>query len=260
MLIIGGGLLVVAVVCGVLAWQARRRTQAIDDAMPALCGDLGRLAGPGDAFTAGRVKLKGSGRAQEAPLTSPLASQPCVWYRTRVTEHYRVREMRGSGDNRTETLVDKHRVVSDEASEATFLLADETGTVPVDPHAAKVDQPVEVFDRTDTGGGGILGATRLTVDLGPIRLGNTGEGTVGYRHEEWIIPVDQALYVVGEVSGLAGTARVAKPASGGELLISTRSEDQVRSGSQRRLALLGVGSAASLVAAIVLLALGAKAR
>lgn len=130
-----------------------------------------------------------TGRADVAPggtIRAPLTRRECVWWR------YRVEERQNSGRN------DRWRTVSQETSEETFLLSDDSGACVVDPGGAEVypstkrvwygstDWPAEALGTSNV----VFGAFQR------------------YRYIEYLIPTASTLNIIGEFRtlGAAGVA------------------------------------------------------
>jgi hypothetical protein len=101
---------------------------------------------------------------------APFSGTPCAWYRTKAT---------AKTSQGTRTFID-------EKSKAPFYLQDATGRIVIDPENAAVDGPVQTMDERRP-------------DNGPLP-GLEGDVTE-YRYEEWILPVDRPLYVLGTSTG-----------------------------------------------------------
>ncbi len=85
------------------------------------------------SLAAGEVRLVGTIEAGPVTLVSPLQSEPCVWYRARVTEQ--------RGRDRVTTL-DEQRAVG-------FRLRDASGTIRLFPRGASFDAPAQLHAATD---------------------------------------------------------------------------------------------------------------
>ena len=193
-----------------------------------------------------RVELKGRAAAPDGgPLTSPLTSTPCVWYRTRTS--VRTRETTRDSEGRSRTS-EQERTLSQEASEVAFALADDTGTVAVDPRGANIDQPRQVADRFERSQSGV------TVNLGPVTLRGDGD-VLGYRHQEWVIREGDPLYVLAGAWGDPARGEVRAPRTG-EYLISLRSEEELVSSAGRWSTGFAIAGAVLAVAAVALAVAG----
>ena len=112
------------------------------------------------------------------------------------------------------------RTLRDFKSDAPFAIDDGTGQAVIYPEDADVDSPVSVLDEFDR-------------DSGPSGLTEKFEDSIrgvdesiGFRREEWIIPLEQQLFVQGEVTDEGGKLRLKKPEKGA-FQVSTRSEREL---------------------------------
>jgi hypothetical protein len=146
-----------------------------------------------------------------SPLTSELGAAACVYYRSIVTREYEETiEERESGGRRSARTRRGSEVVSRNERSCPFILRDETGSVEVDPSGAKLGGE-KIVSRFEPAGVGSLVVGSLKLDLGAL-VGLGGRRTVGYRIEEWAIPLGKRLYVVGEASDAGGSLRLRRPA------------------------------------------------
>jgi hypothetical protein len=205
------------------------------------CADVKDLLGT-DAL----AECDGRADAQSL-LTAPFSGQPCVWYRSTVSHIYWAWENH-NGERRRER---KKRTVSEQRSDAPVTLTDDSGTVLVDPRDATIDHPRKVFDEFEK-----EGSTGFSLDLGTLTV-NRGD-TIGFQREEWIIGPGEQLYVLGGVSDHTGDVAITKPATDrGELLISTRSEEQILGSTQRLKLGLFAGAGLAMVTGVALLVFAA---
>jgi hypothetical protein len=211
------------------------------------------------------IELKGEVAPASPVLTAPLSGQPCVWYRTRVTHRFwgpvpRVNDTGGTYEGRGAC----QRVISSEGSGAPLTIDDGTGRLSIDPRGANVDGAEPSFDRFEPEGGGTFSpwlSRLLRLDyheLGFLTADGEADSvspanSIGYRREECILRPDSSLYVLGEVTDAPGALQVVKPEQAGELLISSRSEEQLISDARKRsYAMRGAAVSAVVGAAIVL--------
>lgn len=220
----GGVCVVVAVVFALLGVRARRRGQTIAETPTTRCADVGDLVA--SAANGADQRVECAGRAAPGPggpVSAPFSTRACVWYRSTITEHYWDTEHRRDSDGRTRTeRVRRQREVSDDRAEAPFALTDDSGTVLVDPRKARMDQPERVLNEFHD-----------RPREGFLKELISGDRTIGYEHEEWIIAADTPLYVNGGAVARGDGWALAIPAGGGELLVSTRSEQELLAATQR---------------------------
>ncbi|MEU9870350.1 GIDE domain-containing protein [Actinomadura sp. NPDC048021] len=134
---------------------------------------------------------------------APFSGRPCAWYRTKATAHAKTGK----------------RVFIDEKSKTPFPLRDGSGHVLIDPATAAVDGAVQTMDERRPASGELPG-----VD------GEVAE----YRYQEWILPADQPLYVLGTATG----GSVGKDRETGQYAISTRTRREYR---RRAVMFTGIG-------------------
>ena len=195
------------------------------------------------------VEVKGTLRCDE-PLTSEMAERKCAYYASTVTREY-LRDDYGDDDNdvgsdrRTE-------IIAQNVQFAPFMVEDDSGFVGVHAEGAEVDarQVVNRFDR-DTGKEG------ASISLGgaTINLGG-GEHTIGYRYTESILPVDEAVYVLGTVQEDGGIGAPQSGEEGHRFVVSHRSEEALGQSLGKTVLWLGVGGIAAVVLGVVLLVIG----
>jgi len=242
-LIAAGICAVLAVIAFFVARHNRSRRQRFVDVPTYDAVQIGQVAGDAEGM---RVELKGTAAPGEGgPVTAPLTSTPCVWYRTRTSVRTRRTTRDSDGNTRT---TQNDRTLSEETSDTAFALRDATGTVVVDPRGATIDQPREVADRFERG------APNVSVRLGPITIGGDGD-VIGYRYEEWVIREGDPLYVLAGAYGDGARGEVRAPRAG-EYLISLRSEEDLVSSAGRWSTIFGVAAGVLGVAAVVLAVLG----
>ncbi|GAA1872709.1 GIDE domain-containing protein [Actinomadura bangladeshensis] len=134
---------------------------------------------------------------------APFSGTPRAWYRTKAT----AKTSRGT------------RTFIEEKSKAPFYLQDATGRVVIAPENAAVDGPVQTMDerRTDNG-----------------QLPGLDEDVIEYRYEEWILPADRPVYVLGTSTG----GSIGKDKETGQYAISTRTRREYQ---RRAVLFMGIG-------------------
>jgi E3 Ubiquitin ligase len=185
-----------------------------------------------------RVEVKGTALPVGDGMKAPWSEVACVWYEQVTRERYWDTE-RDSGDRRRR--VEKTREVSRERSPHPFDLRDATGTVTVLREGASVDHAQKVYDRFQDkeGGGG------FQVHLGSMSFG-TGGDVIGHEREEWVIPPNTQLYVLGVVQPGATGPAVGQPREE-RFVISTRSEETLVKSALRQ---KGIGTVCGGIAAV----------
>jgi hypothetical protein len=214
-----------------------------------------------------RVELKGEIECA-SPLKAEISGVDCVHFRSVVTREYEESfvETDKDGNRRSGARKGSEQVSRNERF-APFAVRDATGTVEVDPTGAAIDEE-KVLSRFEPASVGSIsiGSRRLDLDSMGALVGaamGSGRRTVGYKLEEWALPVGRRVYVLGEASDAGGALRVAKGhGKGARFIVSLKSEeDLVRTASGLSTGLT-IGAAALAAAAVVLailLALGVVA-
>ncbi|MFB4312049.1 GIDE domain-containing protein [Actinomadura sp. GTD37] len=186
--------LLIAAVLLAAGWVWRLRFRNLHRAVRTSCAGVAGLHSG--------VPCQVSGTAL-AVQPAPFSGRPCAWYKTKATANTK------SGK----------QVFIDEKSKAPFYLRDETGHVVIDPSTAAVDGAVRTMDERRPVNGGLPGVS-----------GEVAE----YRYEEWILPADQPLYVLGTATG----GSVGKDKETGQYAISTRTRREYR---RRAVMFMGIG-------------------
>jgi hypothetical protein len=253
-LIAGIVCLVLAAAAAGYAWWQHRRHEQLAAVETSTCGHMRQLAdaanvsaGPG-VFRQ-RCELAGVARAAHVgTVTAPQTKRECVWYRSKITHEYYDWdwETDSDGDRRRERKR-KSRVLNDDKSDIPFAVDDGTGQAVVYPDKADIDSPIEVMDQFDRE------ATKDLLDLVTVSFG--GDDTIGYRRKEWIIPVEQRLFVQGEVTDEDGKLLLRKPERGA-FQVSTRSEEELAKEAQTGRKWGTVGAGALAVIGLVLVVVG----
>jgi hypothetical protein len=216
-----------------------------------LAADIAREIGQGSMNQTAEVK----GLVEcPSPLKAEMSGTECIWYRSTVTREYEEshREKDSNGNSRNTTRRGSETVSSNERR-MPFLVRDSTGTIEVDPEGAVMDgeRVLSQFEQGERGSSIRLG--NFSMNIGAI---GSGRRTLGYRLEEWAIPTGRNIYVLGEAKDDGGRLRIGKPGTkGGRFLISLKSEEQLVKAAKTGSTILGVLSAVSGVAAVVVLVL-----
>lgn len=250
--------LVAACVCGVVAYRSRRKLHEMVTTETYTAHQLAELAaasatsvGPG-LFVL-KCEVVGPVQPGEAGvLRSELTSHECVWHSYRVTrEYWGMRSVYDSSSGGRKTVPEKRtEVVAEGRSQEDIVVADPTGSVPVRLGTAEIDGTLKTVDRYDRAEGGMM------LELGGLRLplfDRTSRGTIGYRYEEWVLPVGVRTYVLGTATDASGRIEIIEPS-----IVSTMDEQQLIQESRaghRTYAPLAVVSAVAGVAFLLWAAL-----
>ncbi|GAA1900052.1 E3 ubiquitin ligase family protein [Streptomyces sodiiphilus] len=256
MMVIGAIALVAAAVCAVLAHRAQGRVRAMTTAETLPVGELRELhraaadaAGEGNfryrCEVVGVAQASGSGE-----LTAELSGTACVWHRHTVTHKYWETTTDSEGNRKRQ---ERSSVVSQHISGSPFAVRDDTGEITVDPAKNRVDGAEKVLDRFERGG---RTGAELRIGSLSVPLTSGGGDTIGYQHEEWVLPAGRRLYVLGEVSDAGGSLVIGEPEDGGHFIVSTRSEEELVRSGLRQSTGLRVAAACCAGLGVVLLVLG----
>jgi hypothetical protein len=168
-----------------------------------------------------------------------------VWYRSKTTERYE--DTDSEGRSRT-----RKRVLSEQQSGAPFTLIDDSGTVLVDAGAARVrvDCPQKTLDKFERG------SIPWALEFSSRGFGLSSNVT-GLRREEWTIGVGETLYVLGAASYRKDSAALTAPdGDDGQLLVSTRTEQQLTASGHRIHMAVRVGACVGVIGGLSLVAVG----
>ena len=224
--LLGGGVLVSALCLWGNLHQLRRRRLLEDTPTSKVLGVF-----------IGMTEIKGTAEAAE-PLTSYLAAQRCVHYAWSIEESWShtVTETYTDSDGKTKTRT-VHKsgwtTVAQGGEIMPFYLRDDTGVVLVRPTGAKIET---------------TGFFAQTVGRGdPLYYGKGPAGSVAHsdhrrRFVEHGLPLHAPLYVVGNARERTDVVapEIADDPAAELFLISTRSEEKVRSGLRGWATLWGV--------------------
>jgi hypothetical protein len=176
------------------------------------------------------------------PLVAPYSRTRCVWYRTEVWEH---RPSESSPYERLRTTL-----VSEEQSEAPFLLEDRTGSAWCYPRGAVTDKIALTHDSfvVDPLTEGVLDRTETRRELRPEHA----HSSTGRSYREWSIAPGTRLLVNGTAYEWNGNALIASSPDG-YLLLSTRTAPQFHDAHRTRQVLAGAAFLGSLAVTLWLL-------
>ena len=256
MLIAGLVLLLLAAAAGGFAWWQDRKHKELSAVDASSCGDMRQLADAASVSAGAggfRQRCELNGTAQPAyvgTVEAPQTKKECVWYRTKVTheywDYYTV-ERNGRSERERRRASE---VISEQASDIPFALDDGSGQAVIHPEDADIHEPHEVFDEFES--------DRSRPGLLDLIGSQWRDETIGYRREEWILPVGTQLFVQGEMTDEDGHLRLRKPEKG-TFRVSTSSEEELiaSAASGRKWAAAGAGALALI--GLILLVAGALA-
>ena len=255
MLIAGVVLLVLAAAAGGWAWWSNRKLEELSAVETSTCGDMRQLADAVSVSAGGgafRQRCELTGAAQPAyvgTVNAPQTGRECLWYRTKVTHEYYDYEYDHETNRRRREK--KSHTMKDEKSDIPFALDDGSGQAVIHPDDASIDAPVQVMDQMDED----TGDPMLHKLIENTSRGWDIDESIGYKREEWLIPVGQQLFVQGEITDEDGHLRLRKPEKG-PFRVSTRSEQELAEshGSHRKWS--SAGAAVLGVVGLVLVVAG----
>lgn len=253
---IGGGVLfVLGVILIVVHVRSKRRAGYLIAARPSKAGELAQTAGTVAAEIEGGdfrhfASVYGKSVCPE-PLISPLAERPCLYYSMTITrryeEEYYTKDNEGRRVRRTRT---GSQVMSRETDDTPFDIDDGTGTIDVNPRDADYDGLVETVDRFEPGH---AGHSQLRMGRWSLSVSGAGGGrrTLGYHYAERILPVEQPLTVVAEVSDATGALVLG--VGGPVFIISTRTKKEIIGSAEKTARMTAAISGICVLAGIGLL-------
>ena len=263
MLIAGVVLLLVAAGALWFARSERAEARKVTATETLGCGELSTLstsvAGEvgGGSFRQ-RCEVVGKAEAGEAGvLKAPESGADAIWHRSVVTHKYWEMEERREENRTRHVRVEKEETVSDIRSDTPFQVRDDSGAVLVSPAGADVDEPERVVDRFERHEGERESVGEAVLDAF-LRVGNE-TGTIGFKHEEWVIRPGARVYVHGEATDATGQVSFAKPSDDGDFIVSLRSEAEIVGDAERNAKIAAIAAAVAAVAGLALIAAGIAA-
>lgn len=165
------------------------------------------------------VELKG--KAKGKIIESPVSKQHVVYCRLSVLRRYerKVKKTDAKGKSYWSTQIGMESIHQGEYREK-LILEDESGSILIDPQGADM-YPLKSVDRIEK---------RLPKELLFIphstKVGR--DRTLGYHITEYIIPVNNHLYVLGEANDRIGELCISKPQDPKEsFIISAKTEEEL---------------------------------
>ena len=216
------GLAIAGVVClgvgALLLWIGRGQQSKRNLVSRVATSNASEVAGllPGEP-----VEVKGKLRC-DTPLTGEISQRPCVYFDAKVTREYERREQDSNGNWHTDR---RSETVASNKQSTPFYVEDASGRVLVRPDGADIEAQ-KVVDRFEQATAG--GPTITLPVLGGVSLNLGGEGTVGYKYEEWALPLDTEVYILGAAQENGEIARPPEGSRTGRFIISYRSEETLQ--------------------------------
>lgn len=268
MAIVGGILIVVSIVLFFVQRSAKQKLASIRQARHGTIADLQRTAQEiaaeiGSGSWRDYIKVRGDIQCDH-PLTSELKQVPCIYYKMMVEREYEEIVTKRDDEGRTRQETERRsEVVSQNQRSIPFMLNDGTGEILVNPANAEIET-VSVLDefRAASSANGSLSFGGFSLSLGHDR---TGRHTLGYRYRESILPLDQSILVLGQVTDAQGPSgsyectslAIEKPTDKKQkFIVSLKSEEQLQQGVSSTAKYAFYGMLSTFVAGTVLLGAG----
>lgn len=211
---------VVVIVLGVLS---QRKLEAVRGTETVSIGSLGSLP-PGNGQT---CEIKGV--AEPGPhgqLKGPMSGQPCVWFHTKVEEHWRTVHY----NNGRRSTSSHSRTLQENGSPPQISVRDQTGVALLDFNGTKVDSPVQSFhNRRPATPDNVAG---FVIEFLSDKHDHYLEFT------EVLVPPGQPIYALGKGGPHPATGAVSlvKPDSG-PFIVSTKSEEEFSKSTRTKMLL-----------------------
>lgn len=253
--VIGVALIIIGVVCIFMKKSSQKKVMALsltDTYTAAKLIELQKtIAGEMGAGSFRQLaEVKGVIECPD-PLTAELSKEKCLYYKSEVDIEYEETYYEDNPQTKRREL--KTRRTSENITcverGADFYVKDDTGKVRINPAGAELDLTKSV-DRFEP-------ATNVNYSNGAIRWGNfsfsvgsnysdyTREGRkiLGYKFSEYIFPLKQKVFVIGEATDSMGELQIAKPtADDGVFMISNKSEEQLAKEAKSSAQMLDIAS------------------
>ena len=154
-----------------------------------------------------QVEVKGLIHCSE-PMIAELSAKPCVYAKSLYEEKFEeIYTHKGKTNTRQNSVV-----LADNTRSVIFQLEDNTGSITINPVGANVEA-IEVVNRYEP--------NKNAEKLGTKR-------NLGHQYNEWILPVGQRIYVLGEINISNDRVVIEKPLQEAyPFLITHRLEEQI---------------------------------
>lgn len=187
-------------------------------------------------------EIKGALRSDK-PLQGELSGQPCAYYETSVTRRWE--ERYEEYDAQAKRTVSKTRsgseVVSSNKRQTTCEVDDTTGRLELRLDGADIDliQSFSSFEPGERPSGNLqIAGFSLNIGIGS----GGGRRTLGYEYTERLLPLDTAVYVLGEVRDSEGGLSMRKPDDPKQkFFVTTKSEEELlrEAANSQKMVLIG---------------------
>ena len=231
-LIIGLVLLVISVVF-FFEWQKTiKKVQALKDTETSSVDQLSQMSqsiakelGTVGAFKE-QVEVKGIIHSSN-PIIAQLSQRPCVYAKMQVVEKYEETYYQTDDEgNRQKKTRPGSTILANNTLQINFQLDDDTGKIRINPNDAEIEA-VEVVNRYE-----LAQNQKSSLSFGGFNLDisshNSGDKRIlGYQYNEWILPVESQIYVLGEISDSDGHLVIHQPLDkNNRFLITHKSKEE----------------------------------
>ncbi len=228
-IIIGAVLIIIAVLLFVFRGKAQNQAMEMKYLKTSKTAELKELHGTlinevGPDGVKQLVEVKGTGRFID-PLVSEITQAQCIGYSFTITENYEEEYETRENDGRIVRNTRRgSNTVASNSRYNSFILADDTGELEVDPNGAEIDMTVsaERYEPYAAGAGFMqFGGFSLNIGIHPQRR------ITGFNIRESILPANKNLYIVGEMQDHSNKPVIRKPADRSKpFIISQKSEEE----------------------------------
>ncbi|BAQ60238.1 hypothetical protein GM3708_644 [Geminocystis sp. NIES-3708] len=170
------------------------------------------------------VKIWGKISVSE-PILSEIKQEPCVYYQMLVKREYEEKVRSQNSEGKTEErIVKKSEIIAENNRSISFTITDNTGEIIINPQGAKFDT-IKILDefRPEESRGGMLKYGSFSLLL---KSDYSQTRTLGYRYQEFILPVGEEVLVVGTVSDETGNLRITQPVNEKEMFMISLKTDE----------------------------------
>ena len=202
----------------------------------------------------------------ESPLTAELSQQPCVHYRYTVTQEYE--ELRVKTDDEGNQTQERHRSSETMATmkrQCPFMVQDQTGAIDVLPDGADIteEQSLSRYEPETNlmaQGGAAIQFGGFSMQMGSHMMGGMGgqmggqRRVLGYRLNEWILPLGRHGFVIGEATDAEGRLVMRKPSQKGyKFIVASGSKEALVQATEKKGLILLIASIVCAVIGVALL-------
>ena len=206
-----------------------------------------------------RAALAGTVECDQ-PLAAEFSGTACVAYRTKLEREYEETKWEKDADgHELERTFRGFETVSQNERATSFFLKDATGRIKVVPDGAQLVMERSLSDYRPAGVGAGFSLGSFVLDVASIGLG--GRRTIGFRYEEWVVPMGHDLYALGEACESGGGLVFRRSSTKGERsILSVKSETELVGSAKTGQTVLLVVSIACAVVGLALVIVGLISR